>query len=109
MARINPSDNWPPYLPGSRNDILALGVISLEYGFLENMFRVLFSIVGNMNEYQVAAIFERLPNNHRIDAIRQMLRESTLPDVLKDRVLYFCRCFDICADNRHAIMHSHSG
>ena len=73
------------------------------------MFRVLFSIVGNMNEYQVAAIFERLPNNHRIDAIRQMLRESTLPDVLKDRVLYFCRCFDICADNRHAIMHSHSG
>src|SRR5689334_16831156 len=67
MARTQQEDDWPSYLPGPRNDILALGVISLTYGLLETMFKLLFASVGDMNEHQVAAIFERLPNNHRLD------------------------------------------
>jgi hypothetical protein len=109
MVLSKQRDDWPSYLPGPRDDILALGVIGLTYGFLENIFRSVFATAANMHQYQVSAIFERLPNNHRIGVMREVLSKSTLPDILKDRVLHFGRCFEICADNRHAIMHSHSG
>jgi hypothetical protein len=102
-------DDWPAYLPGPRDDIMAVGVISLTYGLLENMFRALFSVIADMNEHQIAAIFDRLPSNARIDAIKQLLPKTTLHEILKDRVLHFCEGYDICTDNRNAIMHSHSG
>src|SRR5437764_2608998 len=109
MVQAWRDDRWPLYLPGPRHDILAMGVISLTYGQLENLFRTVFSLVADMNEYQIAAIFERMPNNHRLSALAQMLGKTTLPEVLKERVSHFCNGFRICAENRHAIMHSHSG
>jgi hypothetical protein len=103
------SDIWPPYLPGPRDDIMAVGVISLTYNQLENMFRALFSVVTDMNEYQVAAIFDRLAQNSRLDAFKQILGKTTLPEILNDRLLHFCNGYDICTSNRNSIMHSHSG
>ena len=43
-------DKWPEYLPGPPDYILVLGVIALNYGRMENMFRYLFSTVTRMNE-----------------------------------------------------------
>ena len=95
MVQTRREDRWPLYLPGPRDDILALGVVSLGYGQLENMFRSVFSLVTSMNEHQVAAIFERMPNNHRLSAITQMMSKTILPDKIKDRVSHFCNGFHI--------------
>jgi hypothetical protein len=102
-------DKWPEYLPGPRQDIMALGIIALSYGQLENAFRLVFSAVTRMNEIQVAAIFGRIPNNIRQTVLAEVMEQTTLPDALKERVGHFINGFKACADNRHDVMHSHSG
>jgi hypothetical protein len=102
-------DVLPEYLPGPPDHILMLGVIALNYGQLENMFRHVFSAVTRMNDIQVAAIFQRIPNNIRQTVLSEVMAQTTLPDQLKDRVKYFTDGFKICAENRHDLMHSHSG
>jgi hypothetical protein len=102
-------DKWPEYLPGPPDYILMLGVIALNYGQLENMFRHLFSSVTRMNEIQVSSIFQRIPNNIRQTILSEMMAQTTLPAKLKERVNHFALGFKICAQNRHDVMHSHSG
>jgi hypothetical protein len=100
---------WPYYLPSTRDDIVALGVISLNYGQLEAMFRALFALVTGMNEFQAAAIFHRIPNNIRLNVLEELPAKSELDTALRADVGYFMRGFSTCADNRNDIMHSFSG
>lgn len=102
-------DKWPEYLPGPPDYILVLGVIALNYGRMENMFRYLFSTVTRMNEIQVAAIFQRMPNNIRQTVLAEVMAQTTLPDKLKERVNHFIGGFKVCAENRHDLMHSRPG
>jgi hypothetical protein len=108
VMRISLED-WPGYLPGPQEDILVLGVIALNYGQMENAFRRVFSNVTRMNDIQVAAIFGRIPNNIRQTVLAEVMAQTTLPDKLKEQVNYFTLGFKTCADNRHDVMHSHSG
>jgi hypothetical protein len=105
----SPFDKWPDYLPGPRDHLLALGVISLSYGQLENMFQVLFGEVTVLNRHQVAALFQRIPNNHRENALLELIDKTTLPTNLNALVQHFVDGFRICAENRHGLVHSHSG
>ena len=41
--------------------------------------------------------------------LHELMDQTTIPLELKDLVTYFSNGFKICAENRHAIMHSHSG
>lgn len=109
MSDSPSGEKWPEYHPGNRKDILAFGVIALNYGLLENMYRALFSCVTGMNEFQTAAIFHRLPNNQRKDVLYDLLAKTTVPRELRDIIRYFAVGFGVCADNRHDIMHSSSG
>ena len=109
MVESPPREKWPEYHPGNRKDILALGVIALNYGQLENVYRALFSYVTGMNEFQTAAIFHRLPNNHRESALTEVMAKTVIPQKLKDLVQYFASGFAGCAENRHDIMHASSG
>lgn len=102
-------DSWPDYLPGPRDDLLALGVVSLNYGYLENIFRIIFTFVTDLSESQVRAIFDRLNNSTREAILDQMLGARPYIPELKSLVRYFLDGFTICAANRHAIMHSHHG
>jgi hypothetical protein len=99
---------WPDYLPLPHEDILAIGVIALNYCQLENMFRVLFSSVTRLNEHQTQALFHRLANNIRKDVLSDLLAKTMLPDELRDPIKYFLEGFGQCAENRHLIMHSAS-
>jgi len=102
-------EGWPDYLPGPRDDILALGVVSLNYGHLENIFRVMFAMVTGMSENQVRALFERINNDARQKILEQLLDPQPFPDGLKKLIAHFLEGYTICAKNRHSIMHSHSG
>jgi hypothetical protein len=103
------TDHWPNYLPGPRDHLHALGVITLSYGHLENMFQILFSNVTGLNQYQVEALFQRIPNNVRSNIMLELLDKTTLPTNMKELVQYFSEAFRICAENRHGLMHSSSG
>jgi hypothetical protein len=103
------TDVWPNYLPAQRDELIALGVIALNYGQLESMFQHVFAEVTRLNEIQVAAIFQRIPNNVRQDILFQTMAQTTLPDPLKELVQHFGLGFKACAANRHAVMHSRSG
>src|ERR1700741_3415317 len=103
-----PDDKWPDYLPGPKDHLMALGVVSLNYGQLEGMFQGLFTEVTEMNADQVSAIFQRIPNNIRQDIMLDLL-DPSLPENMKAAIKYFCEGFKTCAANRHALMHSRSG
>ncbi|MBN8982132.1 MAG: hypothetical protein J0I29_12790 [Rhizobiales bacterium] len=109
MKLPSDEDKWPDYLPGPKSHLAALGVISLTYGFLEEFFQLLFADVTGMNRDQVTALFQRLPNNNRTKVMRELLEKSTIPANIKELVIHFVKGFEICAENRHGLMHSRSG
>ena len=103
------SEPWPKDLPLPKDDVFAIGVIALNYGWLEAIFQSLFRVVTEMTEAQAAAIFQRLSNDQRQDTLSELLAASRLPISLKDGVVHFSKAFKTCAENRHAVMHSRSG
>ena len=76
-------DDWPDYLPGPRDDLLALGVVSLNYGYMENILRILFAMVGDFSEPQVRAMFDRMNNDARQAILDQLLGQQPFPADLK--------------------------
>jgi hypothetical protein len=99
---------WPDYLPIPREDVFALGVVSLNYNQLEGMFGALFEAVTMVGPIQASAIFYKLPNDKRQDVLLEIMERATLPAQLKESIRYFCTGFRICAENRHDLMHSGS-
>jgi len=81
---------------------------SLNYGYLEDIFRVIFAFATGFTDRPTSALFERLNNKARQDVLDQMLSSALLLPKLKALVRHFSKGFAICA-NRHAIMHSHHG
>jgi hypothetical protein len=100
---------WEDYQKSYQEDIFTLGMIALNYGQLENAFRHIFSAVTGLNASQVAALFERLPNNHRQDVLSELMAQLSLPPGLKADISYFATGFKTCLENRNAIMHAHLG
>jgi hypothetical protein len=109
MAVAITNVDWSEYHKAHKEDIFALGIIAMTYGELENVFRKLFSAITGLNEFQTAALFERLPNNHRLAILGQLLAQTALSREIKDDVDYFMDGFETCADNRHAVLHAHLG
>jgi len=103
------STSWPNYLPLPREDIFAIGVIALSYGRLENMLQAMFAAVIHLNQFQTQALFHRMGNRPRLDALIDLLGKTTIPQEVKDLTIYFLDGFEVCADNRHFVMHSSSG
>ena len=102
-------DDWPYWIYlVPRDDVFALGVISLNYGRLENAFRYLFLTVTNMRLEHVAAVFHRLQNPARIAVFQELIPVSDLPEWLHAPLSDFADGFGDCAEQRHAIMHSYS-
>lgn len=100
---------WPGYLPLPKVDILAIGVVALEFARLENIFRALLSSVARWNSHHAAAVFNRLNNRERQDVILELLAKTTIPDPTKKVVEHFVAGYMICADNRNFLMHSSCG
>jgi hypothetical protein len=103
------NSEWPQYLPIPSGDVLAVGAISLTYCQLEQVFKVVLSEVARWNDYQVASVFHRLPNNHRLDVFSELLAKTTIPTEVKANAKHFGVAFEICSDNRNLVMHSASG
>lgn len=100
---------WARNQPGSHEDIFALGVISLNYGQLEDIFSFLFEAVTEMTRVQVQVLFRRIQNDSRLKIYSQLLAARTdLPPELVDRLVHFSKGYETCVDNRNEVMHSHS-
>src|SRR5688572_15482052 len=64
---------WPNYLPGPRDNIFALGVISLMYGSLEWMFASVFQAVTQVPWTVMVVLFPKLQNDARLAVIDDVL------------------------------------
>jgi hypothetical protein len=96
-------------MPEWSDGIYAIGVISLNYCQLENMFLGLFQSATGMTEVQVVALFQRLQNDSRLKIFSQLTNQrSEFPADFKDRIRHFAAGYEVCVENRNAIMHSHS-
>jgi len=101
--------DWPNSYMESKEEIFTIGAIALSYGQLENTFRQLFSTITGMDELQIAALFQRIPNNIRQDILHELMGQGDLSDDAKKCVRDFTGGFKACADNRNDIMHAHLG
>lgn len=106
---VSPDRPWPKDLPLPNDYVFALGVVALNYGQLEAMFQALFAAAIGLNEVQLSAIFQRLDNERRREALSQIVGQTKLPDGMKADIAHFSAGFKVCAENRHALMHSRSG
>jgi hypothetical protein len=109
MNNLPEDDGWPHYLPGPKNHLVALGAITLSYGYLESLFQFLFGEVAKMTLEQVNAIFYRLPNTNRVNMMRELLTASTLPTNIKELTSDFLKAFELCVEARNGLMHARSG
>lgn len=64
MPEQSSDDKWPSYIPAPRDDIFALGVISLNYGYLENMLRSLFTSVVGLTDAQASMVLRMRTSSH---------------------------------------------
>jgi hypothetical protein len=103
-----PADSWPEYLDGRKESIFALGVITLNYGFLENIMGCVFAAATGIDPGKSEIIFQKIRNDVRGSIIRQSLPAEWPADIV-GCVEHFLKGYDACALNRHDVMHSHSG
>jgi hypothetical protein len=99
---------WPSYLKGTLDDVTALGVVALNYSELEVTFHRLSAVISGVDAAHVAK-FHEIKNTGRVQAIKNAISKSNLPDKLKDYAGYFVQCYEQCARNRNEMMHSRIG
>src|SRR5437870_2985995 len=97
MAYAITGVSWEDIQKHHQDEIFTIGMIALNYGLLENVFRRIFSAVTGLQAAQVSAIFERLPNNHRQSALTQLLEQSAMSEELDGEVKYFAEAFKTLA------------
>ena len=105
----NPNSDWPDYLPGPRENIFALGVISLAFSGLELLFETLFQKATQIPQPQVDVLFPKIQNDVRIAIFERAVELREWPEKLKADMLYFSKGYSICVSNRHTLMHASSG
>lgn len=100
------SDDWPPYLPHSKEHFRAVGVIAAVFNMLEHrLFGLLLLYQGT--DSLTTYLFQKLKDNTtRVDILKRAVDLRAETDEIRDAVLHFCRGFSACADNRNIVMHS---
>ena len=98
--------DWPAYPIGPRDSIFAIGVVSTKFAELESAMQFLFSTVFGLNREDGILIFAKIGNETAIDLTKRRLAKTEWPQKILDDVLYFVKAFEICKDNRNALMHS---
>lgn len=101
---------WPPYLAhlGSHDAILAMGVISLNYGQLESMFASLLASATGIPHPQMEALFPKIQNDVRLQLLEQLSPSQDWPTGLADHISHFASAYEICVKNRNGIVHSYA-
>jgi hypothetical protein len=85
---------------------LALGQISLTYNLLEFAMSSIF-VHTVPSEYTFAIkLFHKLGNRDRVDLISALLHQNEKRQDMRNALLHFILCYDICTENRNIIMHA---
>jgi hypothetical protein len=83
----------------------ALGQISLLYNYLEDTCGLLFGQYMPTDGKFSKALFERLNNRERVDLLSAVASKNEKEQEVKDAVLHFLLCYDICTTNRNILAH----
>ena len=103
------NERWPSEenRAGESNDhLVAFGQITLAYNLLESMAERVFKRCAPLDSLNFAkGLFHKLTNRDRIDLLKAFVNKNeSAPDV-RDALLHFVLCYDICTENRNILMH----
>lgn len=98
-------DPWPTYDVGPSAHAHALGVLSINYNALENIFLDLHIALSGAPEFLTIYIFEKSANPSRNEIFNKMLERVTDAN-MRAHLAHFAKAFDICSRNRNTLLHS---
>lgn len=110
MASDDHQKPWPDpnYHIGQRDHLHALGVIAASYNLLEQSLYFHFASQLGLAPNIAQRLFVSLSNNTRLDLLRNAIEEIDTANPIKTKLSEFLAGFDILAENRNFLMHSHT-
>jgi hypothetical protein len=102
--------SWPDkeHRTGSDAQLHAMGQVSLIYNEIEQWLSFLFEQLFPAHLSASTSLYKRLNNRDRIDLFKATVELNEGDEILRDRILWALRCFDICNANRNTLMHARS-
>ena len=100
---------WPPYPAGNRSSIFALGVASIKYAELENIFTLVFAVTTGIPGWLATNIHAKCGS---LACVQLAYQELLPPDMIgppsraESEIRYFLKAFEQCMENRNHLMHS---
>jgi hypothetical protein len=95
---------WPSYPTGPKDHLHALGVISLNFNLYEMSLGVFFE--RHFPKPIAEHIFQKMTNEERISLIQKLADIYEADPIGKTEIEYALTHFQICAENRHNLLHS---
>jgi hypothetical protein len=57
-------------------------------------------------QQEAAALFQQMRNNFRLDTLRCLVEAVEKDKEVREHISHYSYCYEICTDNRNALMHS---
>jgi hypothetical protein len=106
LARALAADIWITRFPPSlKEHIYALGVVASNFNSLEFALLALFYEFLGLDDVTTRYLFHYLNNSRRIDILTRAVEAREYNPDIKDRIVWFVQCFNICVENRNFLMH----
>lgn len=100
---------WPSYPAGNCEGIFALGVASIKYAELEEIFALIFAVATDTPGWLATMIHAKSGSEACVQLINQVLPPENIigpPIRAVAEIRYFLKGFETCKDNRDHLMHS---
>lgn len=98
--------DWPGAHAAEAMHLHAIGAITLNYNNLEFTLSFLLGDYLGVKQDTSELIHDRLNNRDRVDVLRNLIQASETDEEVREHALYGLLCFDICTENRNALIHA---
>jgi hypothetical protein len=99
-------DAWPLYDSGPSEHIHALGVVSVNYNYLEWVLWKFHIYYLRADHSVTSLIFQKTPTNVRLQVLGQLAVRTVTDPEMRNHIKHFIKGYDRCANNRGILMHS---
>jgi hypothetical protein len=97
---------WPLYDSGPSDHVHALGVVSVNYNYLEWVLWTFHIHFLRADHSVTSLIFLKAPTNVRLQVLGQIAARTVTDPGMRDHIEYFIKGYDLCDNNRNVLMHS---
>lgn len=84
----------------------AIGVIALQWSVCERNLRMLFTMAAELSADDGLLVTYDLPNSRIWEKLQALVRRKVSNDFIDDDLKWYAKQFDICSNNRNALVHA---